>query len=232
MGAMAPQLTRRACLAAATALPTAAAGEEWITSIERSVLWSDLDGKSVTWFQARIGRVPSAGRGLLEPSLAFLDGVFYCTIRAENGQGFVTRSQDGLTWEMMRPWCWDDGEPLMLSTTQQRWLPHSDAPWLVYTRRDTSNVSVMRWRAPLFLARVDPRKLCLLRGTERIALPLTGDGVRAAAEVEHLGNFHTTIVSREESLISAGSVIPAKGYTGAVRFARVRWARPNRLAQT
>ncbi len=38
----------------------------------------------------------SLGRGLLEPSLAALDGVFYMTIRAENGQGFVTRSQDGL----------------------------------------------------------------------------------------------------------------------------------------
>jgi hypothetical protein len=170
----------------------------------------------------------SAGRGLLEPSVVHYGGRFLMTIRAENQQGFVVASQDGMEWETLRPWCWEDGEPLMMSTTQQRWLTHSDGLFLVYTRRHASNVNVMRWRAPLFMAQVDLKRLCVLRETERIAIPLYGDGVARGNEVEHLGNFHATMISREESLITTGTVIPAN-FRGAVRFARVRWGRPNRL---
>lgn len=171
----------------------------------------------------------SAGRGLLEPSLAVLGGVYYMTIRAENGQGFVTRSNNGLEWEMMRAWAWDDGGAIEMSTTQQRWLAHSDGLWLVYTRKDASNTDVMRWRAPLFMARVDDNRLCLIRASERIAIPLEGDGVRDGKGVEHLGNFHTNPVSPQESLISVGTMITARGYAGTVRLARIRWSRPNRL---
>ncbi len=170
----------------------------------------------------------SVGRGLLEPSVTLLDNVFYMTIRAENGQGFVTSSRDGLEWDTMRPWAWEDGEPLSLSTTQQRWLPHSERLFLVYTRKDPSNLNVMRWRAPLFLAEVDPKKLCLIRATERIAIPLHGDGIHRGSEVEHLGNFHATAISPDESLISSGTVIPAN-FRGVTRIARIRWSRPNRL---
>ncbi len=170
----------------------------------------------------------SVGRGLLEPSLATFDGAIYMTIRAENGQGFVTRSRDGLDWSPMVPWQFDDGEPAGMSTTQQRWLPHSDGLLLVYTRRDASNTKVMRWRAPLWVSEVDTKKLALKRSTERIAIPMNTDGVRNAAEVEHQGNFHTTAISANESLISTGTVVPYK-WTGAVRIARVRWRSPNRL---
>jgi hypothetical protein len=169
----------------------------------------------------------SQGRGLLEPSLTRFDGRFYMTIRAENSQGFATWSFDGLQWAPMRPWCWEDGEPLALSTTQQRWLVHSDGLFLVYTRRHESNLNVMRWRAPLFLAEVDVKRLCLLRASERIAIPLHGDGLRRGGEVEHLGNFHVNAASAGESLISSGTVIPSN-FRGAVRIARVRWGRPNR----
>jgi len=171
----------------------------------------------------------SAGRGLLEPSLAALGGEVFMTIRAENGQGFVTRSRDGMEWEPMRPWAWDDGGAIEMSTTQQRWLSHSDGLWLVYTRRDQSNTAVMRWRAPLYMALVEEKRLCLVRATERVAMPLEGDGVRDGAGVEHLGNFHTNPVSRDESLISVGTMITARKYAGTVRIARIRWARPNGL---
>jgi hypothetical protein len=87
----------------------------------------------------------------------------------------------------------------------------------------------MRWRAPLFMALMDEKKLNLVRATERIAIPMEGDGVRDGKGVEHLGNFHTNPVSREESLISVGTMIAARGYAGVVRMARVKWARPNRL---
>lgn len=171
----------------------------------------------------------SAGRGLLEPSVVRWGGRFLMTIRAENQQGLITVSQDGLEWDTLRPWCWDDGEPLMMSTTQQRWLPHSEGLFLVYTRRHASNINVMRWRAPLFVAEVDPKKLCLRRETERVAVRLYGDGVNRGNEVEHLGNFHATMISERESLITSGTVIPAS-FRGAVRFGRVRWSRPNGLA--
>lgn len=171
----------------------------------------------------------SAGRGLLEPSVLRYGGRFLMTIRAENQQGFVTASTDGLEWDTLRPWCWDDGEPLIMSTTQQRWLAHSEALFLVYTRKHASNANVMRWRAPLFVAQVDLKKLCLIRETEQVAVPLYGDGVRRGNEVEHLGNFHATMISPRESLITSGTVIPAN-FRGAVRFGRVIWARPNGLA--
>jgi hypothetical protein len=52
------------------------------------------------------------------------------TIRAEDGRGYVAASAGGLQWAPLRAWCWDDGESLVLSTTQQRWLTHSDGLFL------------------------------------------------------------------------------------------------------
>ncbi len=170
----------------------------------------------------------SAGRGLLEPTMVSFGSRYLLSIRAENQQGFVAASKDGLEWDTLRPWCWEDGEPLIMSTTQQRWLAHGGALYLVYTRKHPSNVDVMRWRAPLFLAEVDPKRLCLIRATERIVMPLYGDGIHRGNEVEHLGNFHVTHISPDESLITTGTVIPAN-FRGAIRFSRLRWSRPDSL---
>lgn len=172
----------------------------------------------------------SVRRGLLEPSLAFLDGVFYLTIRAENSQGFVTRSRDGLEWEPMIPWSFEDGDPIPMSTTQQRWLPHSDGLLLVYTRRDSTNLNVMRWRAPLWAAELDRKRLTLIRATERVVIPMNTDGVLRPGQVEHQGNFHTTAISPQESLVSTGTIVTTT-FFGAVRIARIRWSRPNRLLE-
>ena len=89
----------------------------------------------------------AAGRDLLEPSLATLAGRYYMAIRAEDNHGYVTSSADGLKWHEMQPWRWDDGEPVTMSTTQQRWLPHSNRLLPVYTRKAPENTSLMRWRA-------------------------------------------------------------------------------------
>ena len=124
------------------------------------------------------------------------------TIRAEDGRGYVAASAGGLRWEPIRAWCWDDGEPLALSTTQQRWLTHSDGLFLVYTRRSPANINVTRWRAPLYVARVDIANLTLVRASERIVLPMSGDGVNAPDTVAHLGNFHTTPVNAGISLVT------------------------------
>ncbi len=170
------------------------------------------------------------GRGLLEPSLTFLDDQFYLTVRAEDDHGYVAISDDGLTWSEKRPWCYDDGEPVGMSTTQQHWLTHSDALFLVYTRRDPSNVNVIRWRSPLWVSQVDREKLCLIRSTEQVVLPLVGDGVADPDRVALMGNFNVTNASPSESWVTVGEWMPRNGYRGDLLMARIRWREPNRLA--
>jgi hypothetical protein len=169
------------------------------------------------------------GRGLLEPSLTAWKNRFYLTLRAEDDRGYVSTSDDGLAWSPKQTWQWDDGEPLALSTTQQHWLPHSDALWLVYTRKDPSNVNVLRWRSPLWMAQVDPRTLRLLRATERVVLPLVGDGVKDPNRVAIMGNFHPVNVSPDESWVTVGEWQPKNGIHGDLLLARIRWAKPNAL---
>lgn len=191
-----------------------------------SVLCS-YDGRTVTVEHFSNALSNKVKRGLLEPTLAQFQDKIYMTIRAEDGHGYVTSSADGLSWGTQQPWCWDNGEPLTMSTTQQRWLPHSDALYLVYTRRAPENRNVFRWRAPLFMARVDTARLCLIRSTERIVLPLIGDGINHARHVARMGNFHTVAVSPRESWVTVGECLPHDGWKGDVLLARIRWARPN-----
>jgi len=168
-------------------------------------------------------------RGLLEPSIARFGGKFFITIRAEDDRGYNSVSEDGLNWAEKKPWTWDDGEPLTMSTTQQHWLTHSDGLFLVYTRKDQSNTNVIRWRSPLWVAQVDPEKRHLIRATERVALPLVGDGVNDPNGVALMGNFHVTNASRDESWVTVGEWLPRKGAKGDLLMARIKWNRPNRL---
>ena len=171
------------------------------------------------------------GRGLLEPSVTEFRGRFFLTLRAEDNRGYVCASDDGLKWTPKQAWMWDDGEPLTLSTTQQHWLAHSDALWLVYTRKDPANVNVLRWRSPLFMAQVDTTTLRLLRESERVVLPLVGDGVKDPDRVAIMGNFHTTNVSPDESWVTVGEWQPKNGIKGDMLVARIRWSRPNALVK-
>lgn len=170
------------------------------------------------------------GRGLLEPSLVQFDGRFLLTLRAEDGHGYVCASKDGLKWTPKQPWTWDDGELLAMSTTQQHWLPHSETLWLVYTRKDASNVNVIRWRSPLWMAQVDTKSLHLRRDTERVVLPLVGDGLKDPDRVALMGNFHPINVSPVESWVTVGEWQPRNGIKGDLLLARIRWTKPNNLA--
>ncbi len=169
------------------------------------------------------------GRGLLEPSVTQFGDRFWMTMRAEDDRGYVSVSSDGLNWEAKKAWSWDDGTPLSMSTTQQHWLTHSDGLFLVYTRRDESNRNVIRWRSPLWVARVDAERRCLIKSTERKVLPLVGDGVDAPDQVALMGNFNVTNVSPHESWVTVGEWMPRDGYRGDVLLARIRWSKPNRL---
>ena len=169
------------------------------------------------------------GRGLLEPSLTRHDGRFHITIRAEDGHGYHSVSEDGLHWAPKQKWTWDDGSAIAMSTTQQHWLTHSDGLFLVYTREDASNPKVIRWRAPLWVAQMDTKTGRLIRSTERTVLPLVGDGVGAGDHVALMGNFNVTNVSPEESWVTVGEWMPRQNARGDLLLARIRWSRPNRL---
>ena len=81
----------------------------------------------------------------------------------------------------------------------------------------------------LWIARVDPERVCLIRETEQVVLPLVGDGVNAADDVAIMGNFNVTNAAPEESWVTVGEWIPRRGGKGDVLLARIRWAKPNRL---
>ena len=118
--------------------------------------------------------------------------------------------------------------PIAMSTTQQHWLTHSDGLFLVYTRKDDSNRNVIRWRSPLWISRVDPEKLCLIRETEQVVLPLVGDGINKPNEVALMGNFAVTNLSPSESCVTVGEWLPKAGAKGDALLSRIRWNKPNR----
>ncbi|MFG0334176.1 MAG: sialidase family protein, partial [Maioricimonas sp. JB049] len=148
-----------------------------------------FDGEELTIREVGPPLHNAHGRGLLEPSVTSFGGKIWMTIRAEDNRGYVAVSDDGLNFEKKRPWAWEDGTPLEMSTTQQHWLTHSDGLFLVYTRKDPSNANVIRWRSPLWVAQVDPERQCLIRETEQVVLPLVGDGVNDPNKVALMGNF-------------------------------------------
>jgi hypothetical protein len=138
-------------------------------------------------------------------------------------------SDDGVNYEAKKAWACDNGEPIGMSTTQQHWLTHSDGLFLVYTRKDQSNPNVIRWRSPLWVAQVDTKRLCLIRNTEQVVLPLVGDGINKPDDVALMGNFNVTNASPTESWVTVGEWIPRRGAKGDLLMARILWAKPNTL---
>ncbi len=163
-------------------------------------------------------------RGLGEPSLTKLNGTYFMTIRNDE-KGFVTKSRDGQTFDDYKPWTFDDGSELGSYNTQQHWVTHSDGLFLVYTRRGANNDHVFRHRAPLFMAQVDPDKLCVIRETEQILVPDRG---------ARLGNFGVTDVSPDETWVTVAEWMQPEGVEkygsdGSVFVARIRWNEPNKI---
>ncbi len=185
-----------------------------------TVLRCEFDGRTLHWRDQGDDLVIHFGRGYSEPSLAKFQGRYFLTLRNDRA-GYVAAGADGRRFATPELWRFDDGEPLGSYNTQQHWLVHRDALFLVYTRRGVDNDDVMRHRAPLLMARVDPRTLRVLRATERIVVPKHGSAA--------MGNFGVCPVTRDESWIVV-AVPPAKGAAGPeknVFIARIRWSRPN-----
>lgn len=166
-------------------------------------------------------------RGLGEPSITRFEGSYFITIRNDE-KGFVAKSSDGLHFDSYQPWAFDDGTELGSYNTQQHWVTHSEALFLVYTRRGANNDHVFRHRAPLFMAQVDPEKLCVIRETEQILVPERG---------ARLGNFGVTYISPDETWVTVAEWMQPHGVEkygsdGSVFVARIQWNQSNKLFQT
>lgn len=195
------------------------------------VVRASFDGKNLTYREHGDELAVADGTdGLHEPSLARYDGEYFLTVRHDL-RAYVSRSRDGLRFGPLKAWAFDDGAELGSYNTQQHWVTHSDGLFLVYTRRGANNDHVFRHRAPLFIAQVDPRRLCVVRKTERVLVPERG---------ARLGNFGVTRATEHETWVTVAEwmqtwgpnyVLPVDnkyGSDGSVFVARIHWERPNR----
>jgi hypothetical protein len=160
-------------------------------------------------------------RGLAEPSLAEHRGRYFLTVRNDLA-GYIAASDDGLAFTPLRKWTFDDGKELGSYNTQQHWLSRPDGLFLIYTRRGAGNDHIIRHRAPLFMAQVDPEKLHVVRRTERVLIPERGG---------EFGNFGANSVDAGESWVTVGEGVWSeaarqRGAKGALYVARILWSAP------
>lgn len=197
-------------------------GEDYTST----VLHCSFDGQELKYLGHGTELAIVGGRGFVEPSLAFYQGTYYLTLRNDD-RAYVATSKDGLHYEPPRGWTFDDGQDLGSYNTQAHWLVHSDGLFLTYTRRGANNDHIMRNRAPIFVAQVDPQKLQVLRRTEQALLPERG---------AVLGNFGATAITPHESWVTDAEFVIGvephpRGADGTVWVGRVIWSKPNRLVE-
>jgi hypothetical protein len=182
-----------------------------------------FDGQTLNYVEHGSEHTVGIDRGLYEPSLAKFGGRFFLTMRNDRA-AYVARSADGLHFEEPRKWTFDDGADLGSYNTQAHWVTHEDGLFLTYTRRGANNDNVVRHRAPLFIAQIDPERLVVLRSTERELVPNKG---------AQLGNFAVVDVSERETWVTTSEGMspgnPAQyGSNGRVYAARIFWDKSNR----
>lgn len=193
-----------------------------------TVLKCKFDGETLSYLtHGNALDIPRA-RGLGEPSITKFGDRFFLTLRHDE-RGYVSASSDGLNFSPPTPWTFEDGAELGNYNTQQHWVTHSDGLFLVYTRRGANNDHVFRHRAPLFMAEVDPDRLCVIRDTERAIVPERG---------ARLGNFGVVDVAPQETWVIAAEWMqpgPTKekpekyGSDNSIFVSRIKWQKPNLL---
>lgn len=156
-----------------------------------TVLRCSFDGQTLQYLESGDELTVPVLRGLCEPSLAYGAGRYFLTMRNDEA-GYISTSEDGLHYTQPRRWTFDDGSDLGNYNTQQHWLTHGDELYLIYTRRGANNDRIVRHRAPLFIARIDKERLCVLRETEQVLIPMRG---------ARLGNFGVAKISDNESWV-------------------------------
>ena len=164
-----------------------------------------FDGETFRFVEAGDILSQPVGRGLMEPSLIDSDGRILMTMRAEDERAHFAISDDGLHFGELGTWMFDDGEPLITSTTQQHWLVAGGKLHLVYTRNCGWNEKIFRYRAPLFIAEVSTDDMTLRRDTERMVFPLDGDPERPES-VARSGNFNVCMLQNGDALVTNASL--------------------------
>lgn len=195
-----------------------------------TVLRCRFDGEEMKYFEHGSELSIPIKRGLYEPSVTQFGDRFFLTMRNDD-HGYVSVSDDGLNYSEPKKWTFDDGSDLGNYNTQQHWVSHSDALFLVYTRRGADNDHVFRHRAPLFIARVDPDKLTVIRESEQVLVPEHG---------ARLGNFGVTEVSPGETWVTVTEWMQApgpnyhdptplieRGADNRIWVAKLKWQKPN-----
>ena len=155
---------------------------------------------------------------------------YLITIRHDK-RAYVTTSEDGLHFGELKSWTWDDGSDLGSYNTQAHWVTQQDALYLVYTRRGANNDHVMRHRAPLFISKVDPKAVTVIRADERELVPQRG---------ARLGNFGITEVNENETWVTVSEWMQTTGpdyadFTQCMKYgsnnavfaSRIQWRKPN-----
>jgi hypothetical protein len=189
-----------------------------------SVMRCSFDGRELKYVEHSTElHVDDDTRGIGEPSLTRFGDEYLLTIRHDR-RAYVTRSRDGLHFDELRPWTFDDGSDLGSYNTQAHWVTHSDGLYLVYTRRGLNNDHVFRHRAPLVMGQVDPKRLCVVRATEQVLVPERG---------ARLGNFGVADVTPEETWVTVAEWMQPRGCEkhgsdGSVYVARIHWNKPNK----
>ncbi|MGI5818785.1 MAG: exo-alpha-sialidase [Armatimonadota bacterium] len=203
----------------------------WRGCFTTTVIRCAFDGETLCMLEQGNEMTVPEPRGLYEASLAGFDGRFFLTLRNDR-RGYVCEG-DGLNFAEPRPWRFNDGTELGSYNTQQHWLTHSDGLFLTYTRRGAGNDHVIRHRAPLFIAQVDPDRLCVIRETERVLVPEFG---------AQLGNFGVCDASPDETWVVTSEgmhgdaqrpydihLTESRGASNRVWLARLRWRERNEL---
>jgi hypothetical protein len=159
------------------------------------------------------------GRGLYEPSLIEYGGKYYLTLRNDvNGQ--LSVSTDGLHYSDPIEWKFDTDSLVNSENTQQHWVKSPWGLYLVYTSSNRpESKGVMRGRAPLFIAKFDEQRMCLIKETERILVPNTG---------AQLGNFGAFDLDETNSWVVTSEATTADTQTigdnnARVFIAKIHW---------
>ena len=179
------------------------------------------DGQTLSYIEHGSEFTIDSGRGLCEPSATKYGEEYFLTMRA-NHSGFVTKGTDGINFQPMKEWTFDDGTPLGSYNTQQHWVAHSEGLFLVYTRRGVDNDHIFRHRAPLLISQVDEERLCVIRESEKILLP-ENNATFGNGGVVHVNENETWITDAE------GLQNERAGEDNKVLIGRIVWNKPNAL---
>ena len=199
-------------------------GERVGKPFSSTVVRCHFDGEQISYIEHGNVLALQTMRGLYEPSLAKFGDRYFLTLR-NDVKGYVSVSDDGLQYEDPKPWTFDDGKELGSYNTQQHWMTLGEGDdaglFLIYTRRGADNDHVVRHRAPLFMAQVDPERLVVMRATEKVLVPEKG---------ATLGNSGVTVVSADESWVTVGEAnvdrpeARQRGAEGSIYVVKVRRA--------